>query len=96
MEEGRKFVKPVLRTVVWLLMGLTLAACGDASKQDILRKAAGADTKAKLEAAIGRPSEVDKLGPVEQWTYKASDGRVVFIITGDTVVLQTAGGKADN
>jgi hypothetical protein len=31
-------------------------------------------------------------GPVERWTYKASNGDVVFVIVGDTVTLQAAGG----
>lgn len=67
---------------------LALAACGDPSKGEIIDKAAGADTKAKLEQALGKPAEVDKMGPVERWTYKASDGQVVFLITGDAVTMQ--------
>jgi hypothetical protein len=29
---------------------------------------------------------------LERWTYKAKNGDVVFIIIGDTVTLQAAGG----
>ena len=32
------------------------------------------------------------VGPVERWTYKASNGEVGFVIGGDTVTLQAAGG----
>lgn len=67
-----------------------LAACGDPSKAELVKKAEGADTKAKLESALGRPTNLSKLGPVEKWTYKAKDGEVVFVITGDTVALQAA------
>jgi hypothetical protein len=28
---------------------------------------------------------------VEQWTYKASNGSVVFLIVGDKITLQAAG-----
>jgi hypothetical protein len=70
---------------------LVLAGCGDPGKADILKKAEGADTKAKLEKALGRPTDIGKLGPIEKWTYKAKDGEVVFLITGDTVALQAAG-----
>jgi len=31
------------------------------------------------------------VGPVERWTY-TSNGEVVFVIVGDTVTLQAAGG----
>jgi hypothetical protein len=30
---------------------------------------------------------------VETWTYRASNGDVVFLIVGDTVTLQAAGGS---
>ena len=72
-----------------LLFGLT--ACGDPSKEDILGKARDVKTRAELEAKLGKPSDIGKLGPIEQWTYKASNGEVVFVITGDTVALQATG-----
>lgn len=71
-----------------------VTACGDPSKQDIIKDAESADTKAQLESALGKPDDVSKLGPVEKWTYKASDGEVIFMITGDTVALQAAGGSS--
>ena len=37
-----------------------------------------------------KPNDVNKLGPVEQWTYKAPNGTVVFLIVADTVTLQAA------
>ncbi len=73
-----------------LALPLLLIACGDSSKADIVKKAEKADTRAKLENVLGRPQGVDKLGPVERWTYKAKDGEVTFVITGDTVVLSAA------
>lgn len=41
---------------------------------------------------MGRPDDIGKLGPIEQWTHRASDGTVVFIITGDQVAMQATGG----
>ncbi|MEO5337805.1 MAG: hypothetical protein H7841_13070 [Magnetospirillum sp. WYHS-4] len=69
---------------------LALAACGDPTKADLVSKAQGADTRAKLEAALGKPSDLSKLGPIEKWTYKAKDGEVIFVITGEAVALQAA------
>ena len=73
-----------------LLLTLFLAACGG-SKGDILKKAEGIRSKAALEKALGTPSEVNKVGPLEQWTYKASDGTVTFTIVGDQVALEHTG-----
>ncbi|CCQ74570.1 hypothetical protein [Magnetospira sp. QH-2] len=70
---------------------LTLAACGDPSKQEIVDKARSADTRQQLESILGKPDELSKMGPIEQWTYNAADGTVTFTITGDTVALQTTG-----
>ena len=47
----------------------------------------------ELEQALGKPSDISKLGPVEQWTYKASNGTVVFLIVADKVTLQATGGE---
>jgi hypothetical protein len=62
------------------------------TKEDLVEKSRNASTRAELEGALGKPSDINKLGPVEQWTYKASNGTVVFLIVGDTVTLQAAGG----
>lgn len=58
------------------------------SKEDLIEKSRGITARLDLERALGKPSEVNKLGPVEQWTYKASNGAVVFLIVADTVTLQ--------
>jgi len=74
--------------MIWLLLALAAVAvmgCGPPSQHDILKKAEGIETKQELEAAIGAPDEVDKLGPLEKWTYRASDGEVEIVITGDDV-----------
>ena len=73
-------------------LAFSLAACGEPSKGEIIEKAESADTKSKLEDALGKPDDVSKLGPIERWTYNASDGQVIFIITGETVALEMAGG----
>jgi len=48
---------------------------------------------AGLERALGKPDDITKLGPVETWRYKASNGEVIFLIVGDDVTLQAAGGS---
>ena len=73
-----------------LLAGLV--ACGDPSKEDLLQKAGNAATKEDLLQRLGKPADVAKFGPLERWTYEASNGQVVFVITGDKVALQATGG----
>ena len=81
--------------LVWLLTAALLGGCSR-SKEDLVEKSRNASTRAELERALGKPSDIAKLGPVEQWTYKASNGTVAFLIVGDTVTLQAAGSGPDN
>jgi len=76
-----------------LALPLALIACGPPSSADLLKKAEKASSKTELESAIGKPTEISKLGPIEQWTYKTSDGQVTFTITGDKVALASGGTK---
>ncbi|MEO3430187.1 hypothetical protein AAFN88_15100 [Pelagibius sp. CAU 1746] len=78
----------LLRTTFALCALLLLAACFAPSKADLLKKAKGVSTRAELEEALGEPSDVSKLGPIEKWSYKASDGTVVFVLAGDTVTIE--------
>ena len=75
------------RRLLACALALVLAACGDPTKEDILKRAEGADTKALLERAIGRPNDIKKMGPLETWTYKAANGAVTFVIAGDRVTV---------
>lgn len=76
--------------LVWVLAAGLIVGCSR-SKEDLIQKARGVGTRAELERALGKPTDISKLGPVEQWTYKASNGTVVFLILGDKVTLQAAG-----
>ena len=89
-KPRRKSVFRSLKTFTATAALIVLAACGNPTKADLVKKAEGADTKTALEAALGRPDDLSKMGPLEKWTYKAKDGDVVFVITGDSVALQTA------
>ncbi|MFN4163483.1 MAG: hypothetical protein ACK4GK_02835 [Ferrovibrio sp.] len=84
------------RSVFTLLLPLALIACGPPSTDEALRKAEKAGTKGELEKALGRPSEIQKLGPLEQWSYKTSDGSVTFVIAGDKVTLASGGTTKKN
>ncbi len=81
------------RLAAALLIALLLGACED-NKQEILAKAENATSKAELLDALGDPDDVVKVGPIESWTYRAANGEVVFLITGDRVALKAAGGSA--
>lgn len=72
-------------------LALVLVGCGPSSKSDIVSKAKDAKTRADLERVLGKADDVSKLGPIEKWTYKAKDGRVVFILVGDTVTIEKTG-----
>jgi hypothetical protein len=90
--RGRRHVR-----VAWLFVlfaALAAVACGPPTKHEILNKAEGVATREDLEAALGPPSDRNKLGPIETWTYEASDGEVEFVILGDRVRLQAAGSPA--
>jgi hypothetical protein len=77
-----------LAAVALVAMLASLSTCGPPDKEDMLKKAANVHTKAELEQALGKPSDIAKLGPLEKWTYKASNGEVIFLITGDAVAMQ--------
>ena len=74
---------------------VAVLGCGPPSQHEILKQAEGVETKQELEAKIGAPDEVDKLGPLERWTYRASDGDVEFVITGDAVALGSTKDRDD-
>lgn len=66
-------------------LALLLTGCFQDSKDGLIQKAEGIETKQQLREALGDPDTVDKVGPVEKWTYKASDGTVIFPIVADRV-----------
>lgn len=82
----RRILSALLCVVV-----LALVAGCSRSKEDLVRKAEGVKTRSELESRLGRPDDIAKLGPMERWTYKASNGELVFVIVGDTVTLQATG-----
>jgi hypothetical protein len=88
----------VTRNVVRLLLAtaiaLAIAACDD-RKEDILKKSENAKTREQLRAVIGDPDDANKVGPIETWTYQASNGSVIFTLAGDTVMLKATSDKTD-
>jgi hypothetical protein len=76
--------------LVWVLAAGLVIGCSR-SKEDLVEKSRNVSTRAELELALGKPSNISKIGPVEQWTYNASNGTVVFLIVADKVTLQAAG-----
>lgn len=75
-----------------LPLALLLTACNP-SKEDIIAKAEGIQTKDELRAELGDPDDIAKLGPVETWTYEADNGSVSFLIAGGQVTVSATGEK---
>jgi hypothetical protein len=86
--------RAVAGMLLWVCLVGLLVGCGR-SKEDLIEKSRGVSTRPELERALGRPGDISKLGPVEQWTYTASNGTVVFLIVADRVTLQATGGASD-
>lgn len=93
LEAVRASMRYLGHAVLAGVLAVLLVACSDPSKAEILEKSKNVDTRTELETALGRPDDIDKLGPIEKWTYKARDGSVVFVVTGETVALQATGGR---
>jgi hypothetical protein len=66
---------------------LAVAACGKPTKEAMLQKVGDPKKKAEVVALLGQPDEIGKLGPIEMWTYRASNGSVVFTMLADNVTL---------
>lgn len=80
------------RSALGAVIVLAITACGPSTKEDLIAKARNVSTRTELEKALGKPSDIAKLGPMETWTYRASNGEVMFLIVDDKVTLQAAGG----
>ena len=78
-----------------LIAAMAFVGCGPPTKHEIVDKAQGVETKQELEAALGAPDDIEKLGPIERWTYSASDGQVEYVITGDTVALESTSDREE-
>ncbi len=79
------------RTFRWIAISgvlLLALACARETKHGVLKKAEFVTSKAELEKILGPPDDRHKLGPIETWTYEVSDGKVTFLIAGDTVQIQ--------
>ena len=73
---------------------LVLAACGKPTKEEMLQKSEAAKTKAEVVAVLGQADDIAKIGPLEIWTYRASNGRLVFtMLNNDVTLVVTEGGK---
>jgi hypothetical protein len=78
----RPFLRPFIVTAA---LAFLLTGCFQETKDELIQKAEGLETKQQLRDALGDPDALDKVGPVEKWTYKASDGTVIFPIVADRV-----------
>ena len=79
-----------MKVVLVALAVLLLFGCSR-TKEEILEKARGVETRPQLEKALGRADDINKFGPMEVWTYRGSNGEVQFVIVADRVTLQAAG-----
>ena len=87
-------IRTLIRLLCLAVVAVTIVACED-RKEDILKKSENAKTRQQLRAVIGDPDDASKVGPMETWTYQASNGSVTFTLAGDTVMLKTTVGKRD-
>ncbi|MCR9176516.1 MAG: hypothetical protein NXI19_11025 [Alphaproteobacteria bacterium] len=76
-----------------LVLTVLLTACFQETKDDLIQKAEGVQSKQQLRELLGNPDGVDKLGPIEKWTYTARDGTVIFPIIADKVGPSMTGPK---
>ncbi|MCY3019008.1 MAG: hypothetical protein NTW87_08270 [Planctomycetota bacterium] len=78
-----------------LAVAFVLGGCGRVSTQELLAKVENVKTKEGLQKTLGKPDRFKSLdtplGAVETWTYKASDGEVVFQIVGGRIMVKQAG-----
>lgn len=72
-----------------------LTACFEDSKEEILAKSENVGDRAGLKEALGDPDDIEKLGPLETWTYNGSNGSVSFVLAGDTVTVRKTGKKTE-
>lgn len=88
-------MKSLRRAVGVVVLAAPLVACGRGTKHDVMQKSEGATTRADLERVLGKPDRFESagVGPLrmETWTYRASDGEVLFVVAGNTVVSRTTG-----
>lgn len=75
---------------------LALAACGKPTKEELLQKAGEPKSKSELVARLGQPDEIGKLAVFEIWTYRGSNGSVVFTIVADNVTVIATTDKTKN
>jgi len=47
------------------------------------------------EAQVDMADDIDKVGPLETWTYNVSNRSVEFVIAGSTVTLRKTDDKAE-
>jgi len=72
------------------LVSLLQTGCARPTKGEILDKSREIRVARELKAKLGSPDDVEAVAMFEQWTYKASDGEVVFHIAGGKVVFRSA------
>ena len=91
-EKWKRFAAPMIAITIALPL---LTGCFEDSKAEILAKSEDVSDKAALTEALGKPDDIAKVGPLETWTYNASNGTVAFVIAGSTVTLRKTGDKAE-
>ncbi len=81
--------------ILFILVAVALVSfmgmgCARPTKGEILDRTQEIRVSRELKAELGRPDDVKALAMFEQWTYKASDGNVVFHIAGGKVIFRSA------
>ena len=69
-----------------LFLAITLSGCFHKSKEDILSEAEDVRDIGELITILGEPDLKHKMNGQEEWSYKANNGKVVFVVAGNSVV----------
>ena len=75
-----------------------LGGCGSPTKRELAARSEHVKTTAELESALGKPdkyelADMPVLGKVETFTYKASDGEMIFTSHNGKIRMKLSDGQ---
>ncbi|MEH6476912.1 MAG: hypothetical protein V7727_14565 [Sneathiella sp.] len=77
-----KFLKNTLKILTVGTVCLSVSACFDPDKEDLLKKVKGLTHPEQIVTAIGPANKVIDDGALKYWRYSAAGGDVCFSVVG--------------